>query len=292
MKRAIVFVLCSLVVGAALYPLVGLAGASGSWLPVVSGQLTVKTEYRWQRSVRHPNEIHLYVGDRCIGGYNFTDGFYRKWDGQRWGQPTVSPTPPPFEQANGDDAHPHFGLDHSKIDAAQKIWEGARVYCHEEFCEIMAGGLPEDTKAPHVTIVERTPGLGKKIADDFNAKTAGMSPEKKPRIQAYDAGNPVTRLMLAPFKLDSDEKFKQSGVITLVQLAAKDGETTSPAWKMYDPPSGEKIIEALRQCDPWYDPNKGGSPVVPGLPGVPWEAWIIIAIGVFVGILWLRNRNQ
>lgn len=272
-----------------VYPQCGPGGCS---VPQLRRAAQADDSYRWVTREDMPSEVYLFRGDEQVGGYSYATGFYRALNGNRWGPPAKAPIQPPFGRDQQDAGRPiNFGLNAESIGRQERIWEGNHYYSAGEASKEIAADLPEDLKAGHVTGVAKTLARRNKMDADMNAARAHPGADKA-KMQAYDFSHSVNQEILAPFRLDIDKRFENSGQVVIAQAAELDKEGRSKAKAWYEYSGADTWIEALRTVDPHFDPNKPSLPGLPGLPSINWEYVALIIVVCVLLVAAMRSNNS
>lgn len=252
-----------------------------AWTQCSGGNCTVQTfptqyvgqaPYRWVRRADTADEVYLYQGGRQVGGYSFTTGFYRPYNNGNWGAHAVAPVRPPFGDLPVTKEGNFFGVESKQFPDYDKVWQGNTIYSHAEAKRLMGETMDDISKQPHLTIVDGDASRRKKIVADFEAAKEANTFPKAVRVQVYDTAKNAPRLLMAPFQLERDERFRKSGVAMFAQApAGKDG--TAKVESVYGVATPAAAVELLRKIDPRYDPNKQPTPSIPWFTEWTAEAW-------------------
>lgn len=235
--------------------------------------------YEWRQAEEAPSQHMLLCNGECVGGWCDSAQHFRSYSRGVWGTPADrAPITPPKGYASrtkrvvshvGDDEPqemPPTGVDPSKLAVREKWTLSGREIDGPTAMALLqksfeSGGLSDDTSKRHLTLIAR---------DAEGAKTArkaladlGAEALKYFRVQVYDLSRTVDQVMLAPFKMDADERFKKTGFVAIVQEPADVSGKGRVLVGVYEP---SKLAEAVRNPDPNWDPNKTPTPKTPTPP--------------------------
>lgn len=262
----------------------GCQGSSPQWAASSPGG------YRWVNRADTPDQTYLFHGNRQVGGYSFTSGFYRPYNGSSWGSPAAAPITPPFDDSGFVGDRVFFGAEIGKLSGHNRYMVSGHDVPKSEAESYLDGTVPRDWDAPHVTAVVRDAAARKKLDADFAAAAASDKSLSQVRWQAYDFSAPVNRLIMAPFKLDLDRTFQSAGQMLIAQTAQKANQDFVPALRSYGAVGPREIIEAVRKVTP-DDPNRPLAPTLPNLANLSLEAWVGIAALAVLALVLMRGRN-
>lgn len=268
----------------------GPAGCAPRQLAAVS---YAQTPLRWWNHEGRPQEVYLYSGNTLVGYYSYADGFYRRAVGGRWSGPAAAPLTPPFGGLQGNATGHTFGAVHDQVSPFQSFSHNGNPVSREQAENVITGNLRDDSAAGHLTNIDADKERRKRFDTELAELRRANPTANNVRVQNYDPNAGPNKVILAPFKLDLDQQFRQSGRALFAQAAVKGNETGSRPERWYGDIGAAQVADALRVIDPNYDPNK--TPL-PGLPSVPDGIGLAIG-GAFVGLLVLGvavfgNRNQ
>lgn len=137
--------------------------------------------YRWKEADNC--EVHLYLGETCVGGFDGT--VYRRWTGRGWSEPCPCPVGLPRLESKPPDVGHKFGADYSKIKTAPAYSMGG-VAISQATAHGEAGGggaLADDSGKPLVIVRTDDPKLQREILD-------GLAPvAESARISCYPPGH-------------------------------------------------------------------------------------------------------
>lgn len=249
--------------------------------PVQYVQPAAVVTYEWRQAEEAPSQHMLLRNGECVGGWCDSAQHFRSYSRGTWGPATdrAPITPPKGYGAKrtkhavslvGDDDPPQemppTGVDPSKLAVREKWTLSGREIDGPTAMALLqksfeSGGLSDDTSKRHLTLIAR---------DAEGAKTArkaladlGAEALKDFRVQVYDLSRTVDQVMLAPFKMDADERFKKTGFVAIVQEPADVSGKGRVLVGVYEP---SKLAEAVRNPDPNWDPNKTPTPKTPTPP--------------------------
>lgn len=246
--------------------------------------------YRWKYRDDTPDEAYLFRGGKQVGGYSFATGFYRPYNGKRYLSPAKCPVRPPFGKQHGGAEQNIFGVQPHRWPRGEKIWAGTTQYTHAQAEKLLGDKLDSIEHQPHLTAVVRDPAARKKLeADVKSAQDAGTFP-KDVRLQVYDPNATPSGPILAPFRLDADRRYQETGVAVFGQAPATAADGRAQVYSLYGSPTVDALVKVLRKVDPKYDPNISPLPSLPNLPDLSAEAWVAIVLCALLLVGLLRSR--
>jgi len=247
-----------------------LAQCSGPYCPLPSQG----PSYSWRKNASRPNESYLFLGGRQIGAFNHASGVYLPIVGEHWGQANHPPIAPPYHELVYEDRNtgvgaqepgepfPPTGVDPLKLGPERYLVNGKAVTRAEAVRTLVYGQqLEDDSHKPHITIVAKTEGM-RTLVESHLADPKVKPKLSEARVQLYSTDREADRIILEPFRLETDASFQRSGISVFVQQPAGDSGA-SPPIALYDYQGPDTLLEALRKADPKYDPNKKPAPPAP-----------------------------
>lgn len=263
------------------------AGWGPAGCPPVGGIVLAQTPavYQWKTRSDTPNETYLYYGTQQVGGYSFETGFYRPIVNGKWGKPAVAPITPPLTGTTSTTDSPLFGVDTSKLTGKEWYSNSGAISTSSDAHRLIETSLKDDSKAGQVSAFVRDPALRQRVRTDAEKAAEAQGSANAAKVQVYDPDAKPNKEILAPFKLDSDERFRQTGFKLVAQAAPTTPDGTSKAESWYEYDGAKQIVEAVRRVDPSYNPNVNPIPSLPSLPAVNWEIIALCILGglVFIG---------
>jgi len=239
--------------------------------------------------------LTLFDGSRQLGAWHLAEGYYLDKN-------MISHAAPPIELPERYRTAPaaqkqqvYFGVDRSKLSKESQYTINGRPASKAQVldqlqgdkCKPGAKGIDCDTHKPHLTIVCADKARREQILSDLRTHP-DLAPYKDLfRVQAYDPRDKVAALMLAPFKLEQDERFQQSGLVVLCQAPDADG-TGSRVIPIYDWQPG-KALASLRASAPDYNPNNNREI---GSLEIPPAALLLGAVAAVLCVGALRHRKD
>lgn len=269
--------------------------AYGGWgpagCPPVGRLVLAQTpaNYRWVHRDDAPDEVHLMYGAQQIGGYSYRTGYYLPLVNGEWGKPSVAPIPPPLTGTITAPEAPLFGVDRERLTGTEH-YSCSGVRCTRSEAEgFIESHLRDDSRAGQVSLFVRDPERRKTIRAALDQAPELQGSNSAGKVQVYDPDARPNRELLAPFKLDLDERYRTTGFKMVAQAAptTTDGTSKADSWYEYDGP--KQIIEAVRRVDPNYNPNVNPLPTLPSLPSISWEALALGCLALLVGVCVVKS---
>ncbi len=245
--------------------------------------------YRWVHREDTPDQTFLYLGAKQIGTYSYATGFYLPIIGNQWGKAAKSPIAPPLNGPAAAVAPPLFGVDRSQLTGHEDFSASGKKCTEAEAHQMIGAALRDDSKAGQVSIFERDAGKRKTLREAIERAPELQGSSNGAKVQVYDPEARPNKEILAPFRLDTDERFRTTGFKMVAQAAPVGPDGTSKAESWYELDGVKTVIEAVRKVDPNYNPNVNPIPTLPSLPHVNWEILLLCGLGIVVVVAVARS---
>lgn len=225
--------------------------------------------YEWAVSRGNTDQVDLYRNGLPIGSWFVEEGAYYPLAGKGWGAKAVPPVEVPIQYV---EQRPwqrdyKFGVDPDCCTHGENYSISGRPSTRQEVIKALmtspSDGLTDDSTLRHLTCI----GKDRETADKLRSTFGGLLRRpglKEFRVQVYDASRVVDQLMLAPFKLNEDDRFQRTGSVIYVQRPEHAGKGAVQL-ALYGEQSIDSVLDGLRKVDPTFDPQRNP----PGKPKLP-----------------------
>ena len=229
--------------------------------------------YWWEQSTEKPEYWGLRFDGVQVGIWSSESGIYRPYDAttRDFGDAVDVPIEPPIHDVSDWRTHGVLGVKSSGLTRGGDA-DDTPVGVTNDAPSAPAPTFPAYETMGSWTVVAKDKKAAERVVNDL--KTSPALAEWKqtyaPRARAYTPDS----FAMKPFKLASDRRFQETGVVVIIQPAPDDSDS-APVHKIYGYDGPESLNSRLHELNLNYDPNSSDESE---------PSWSRLNVGLGVGV--------